>query len=505
MKDDIETADRQEQGFVDKLWSGLRRALPPGQDEPESARPLCLLVALSGGADSTALLLGLKELSKLKALSISACHVNHKVRGPHSDDDQSFCEALCRKLEVPLIVKTVEVENLPRTDNGYSEDVLRERRYALLQDAAREGGFKFVVTAHVHEDQLETILFRLFRGSSLRGLTGMRVSRELADGLTLLRPLLRVLKSDCLEYVKVHGISARQDQSNEDTAYARNYLRHKVLPKILSRFPNFLHQLSNLRSIIQAEEEFWHELTAGSLEALSLTTQSENMWSLGQFRVLPLALKRRVIAEAMRERAIEVSFARVDSVIELISSSTLTETETAKQGALTLSPTWTVRVSGGHVKWVKSNTDAPRSLDEVTVRVPGINMALACGKVLRVEDLKDVKLEEIGDFPDTRAFDVLVDLTKARPPLILRSRRQGDVITPFGMQVSVSLKKYLHTHKPKGSSEEGTKFERIPLLADQDEVLWVPGVGISEKLRAQDRPSHRLSWLDIAADEDGLV
>jgi hypothetical protein len=172
---------------------------------------------------------------------------------------------------------------------------------------------------------------------------------------------------------------------------------------------------------------------------------------------------------------------------------------------MTLSPTWTVRLSGRHVKWVKSNTCAPQNLDEVTVRVPGINMALALGKVLRVEDLKDVKFEEIGDFPDTRAFDVLVDLRKTRPPLILRSRRQGDVITPFGMQVSVSLKKYLHTHKPKGSSEEGAKLERIPLLADQEEVLWVPGVGISEKLRAQDRPSHRLSWLDIAQDEDGLV
>jgi len=483
--------------FTDKLRSGL--ALSLTGTHLDKAKPMRLLVALSGGADSTALLLGLKELSKEQDLQLVVCHVNHGLRGRESDLDQSFCNDLCKKLEVPIVVKALSSDSGARANASQSEERLREMRYALLREAAIQEKTKLIVTAHVCEDQLETILFRLFRGSSLRGLTGMRPSRELQNGLYLLRPLLNVAKGDCADYVNAHGIEARQDQSNNDTAYSRNYLRHTVLPKIVERFQTFPQQLDSLRNIIQAEEEFWQDLTAGSLEALSFATESPHIWSVSQFRALPLALKRRVIAESMRHRQIEVSFARVESLISLIAQSS-SERGLATGSALTLSPDWTVRVSGNRIQWSKAKVGEAVHLDEVPVRVPGINMALACGKVLRIEDLKDVKNEEIGPFPDTSALDVVVDLGGTSPPLVLRSRRQGDVITPFGMKVPVSLKKFLHTHKPKGGEAENARLESIPLLADQDEVLWIPGVGMSERLRATSRPSHRLSWLNIASD-----
>jgi tRNA(Ile)-lysidine synthase len=333
----------------------------------------------------------------------------------------------------------------------------------------------------------------------------MRQCRELEAGLFVLRPLLTLSKEECQQYIDALGISARKDQTNADTTYARNYLRHLVLPKILERFPSFPQQVESLRDIIQAEEDFWHELTSGSLEALSFSYESDNVWPISQFRALPLALKRRTIAESLRHRQIEVSFARVESVIKLVDQSPSEKHGGATKGALTLSPDWTIRISDNRIQWVKAQSLEPLHLDEVPVRVPGVNMALACGKVLRIEDLKDVKNEEIGEFPDTSALDVVVNLSGTKPPLVLRSRRQGDVITPFGMQVPVSLKKYLHSHKPKQSGSEVSRLEGIPLLADQDEVLWIPGVGISEKLRATSRPSHRLSWLNIALDPVDLA
>jgi tRNA(Ile)-lysidine synthase len=482
------------EAFLDKLKAGL--ALSLVGTHLDNAKPLRVLVALSGGPDSTALLIGLKELSKEKELQLLVCHVNHGLRGKESDEDEAFCKDLCKKLDLPITVKAISPERLTASQ---SEERLREMRYALLREAALAEKTKLIATAHVCEDQLETILFRLFRGSSLRGLTGMRPSRELQNGLILVRPLLNVAKTDCQDYVTHNNIEARQDQTNNDTAYARNYLRHAVLPKIVQRFPTFPQQLDSLRNIIQAEEEFWHELTVGSLEALSFASESEHVWSVSQFRALPLALKRRVIAESMRHRQIEVSYARVESVISLLAQLP-PEHGGVTGSALTLSPDWTVRASGNRIQWTKTKAAEAIHLDEVPVRVPGINMALACGKVLRIEDLKDVKNEEIGPFPDTCALDVVVDLAGTTPPLVLRSRRQGDVITPFGMKVPVSLKKFLHTHKPKGPGAESARLESIPLLADQDEVLWIPGVGMSERLRATSRPSHRLSWLNIAAD-----
>jgi tRNA(Ile)-lysidine synthase len=504
MNDITSKSEPGSEAFVGKLKSGLALALNSAP-ESDNAKPLALLVALSGGADSTALLLGLKELSKQQVLRLVACHVNHGLRGKDADTDASFCQDLCKKIGVPITVKSINPDSLPHSTNAYSEELLRDRRYALLREAACAEGLKFIATAHVCEDQLETILFRLFRGSSLRGLTGMRQNRELEDGLFVIRPLLSVSKADCQQYVDAHGICARQDQTNDDTTYARNYLRHMVLPKILERFPSFPQQMESLRDIIREEEEFWHQLTSGSLEALSFASESDNVWSMSQFRALPLALKRRAVAESMRQRQIEVSFARVESVIKLVAQSPSEKHGGATRGALTLSPDWNIRISDNHIQWVKMRSPEAIYLDEVPVRVPGINMALACGKVLRIEDLKDVKNEEIGPFPDTSALDVIVDLSGAKPPLVLRSRRQGDVITPFGMKVPVSLKKYLHTHKPKDLAAESSKLGGIPLLADQEEVLWIPGVGISEKLRATSRPSHRLSWLNIAADPVEMV
>jgi tRNA(Ile)-lysidine synthase len=499
---------RDSEGFIGKLHTGLIACLleqEQGAVDSQSATQTAktsLLVALSGGGDSTALLLALVELAKSEPYEIFACHINHKLRGAAAEEDERFCHRLCEHLSVPLLVHSIDRAEFRRQSTSPSEEILRQHRYALLVQAAGELASHYIVTAHVSEDQAETMLFRLLRGTSLRGLLGIKSKRKLAPSVYAIRPLLSVSKRECRQYLAERGVSPRYDESNDDPAYSRNFLRHIITPKLLERFPSFAEHLETLSQIIGAEESYWLSATAATLTALTGEYGNENVWSLPQFQNLPLALKRRVLAEFMRQRQIEVSFARIAAIIDLLAQedSGGPAGESHPGSVLTLDARWRIRSACGQIHWLKESAPPYLPLEDKTVRVPGMNMALGCGKILKIEILDNARGMTAESLPKTNALEVIVDLAKVKAPLVLRSRRQGDVITPFGMQTPVKLKKYLHTHKTRIAVTSLEERQHITLLADQEEVLWVPGVGMSERLRVTGSPSHRLSWLSIAPD-----
>lgn len=159
-------------------------------------------------------------------------HVNHGLRGSDSNADQKFVEDLASELN--LLLETFRDATGTRT----SEADLRRYRYECLQTAANQHGARYIVTGHTRDDQIETILFRIFRGTGLRGLTGIPSVRQLASAVTLVRPMLSIGKQE-IEDVLTHGeIAFRTDDSNEQSQYTRNFLRNELLPKIRQRFPD---------------------------------------------------------------------------------------------------------------------------------------------------------------------------------------------------------------------------------------------------------------------------
>lgn len=184
-----------------------------------------VLVAVSGGADSMALLRGLRASQQDSQGRLVAAHFNHRLRGIESDHDESFVRENCSQLGVPCLTAAI-----PSGNTLQSEDSARRVRYDFLTQAAKEQGARFVATAHTADDQAETILHRILRGTGVDGLAGIPKSREVIPGISLIRPLLWATREQVVQYLNALRQPFRQDSSNSETRFTRNRLRHELIP-----------------------------------------------------------------------------------------------------------------------------------------------------------------------------------------------------------------------------------------------------------------------------------
>jgi len=205
-----------------------------------------ILVAVSGGADSVALLRGLVFLADRLDLSCQAAHVNHHLRGEDSDADADWVAEFAQQCGVEFHLRSVDLRDA--IDAGQSiEEAARNARYELLAEIARSSKCPVVAVAHTADDQTETILHHLIRGTGLAGLSGMPKSRPLSDGVRLSRPLLGIRRSQIEDWLSELGQSFRIDASNEDRGFTRNRIRHDLLPLLEQQFnPAFREVLASL-------------------------------------------------------------------------------------------------------------------------------------------------------------------------------------------------------------------------------------------------------------------
>jgi tRNA(Ile)-lysidine synthase len=202
---------------------------------PHDWKDLTVLVAVSGGSDSVALLRGLDAIRLPGEGRLIAAHVNHKLRGAESDADQQFVEELCRSQNIPCEVAIGDVNTVAGGRGQGIEAAARKVRYAALEEMAGRLGARFVVTAHTADDQAETVLHRILRGTGIRGLAGMSRVRRLGP-TTLLRPLLGVRRAELTAYLHDLGQPLRTDASNRDVRFTRNRIRAELLPLLATNY-----------------------------------------------------------------------------------------------------------------------------------------------------------------------------------------------------------------------------------------------------------------------------
>ncbi|MGI6400999.1 MAG: tRNA lysidine(34) synthetase TilS [Thermoguttaceae bacterium] len=203
-------------------------------------RRLCL--AASGGADSVALLCAFAAIANENGVyrNLHVVTVDHQLRGEESDEDVEFVRALANKMQLSFEVRTINRTTLAAETKRLSslENAARNLRYQLLKDAAKDFGARFLLTAHHLDDQLETILFRLFRGSGLDGLQGISSTRPLDSSIALVRPMLRISKREILDYLNRLKQDFRVDSTNEYPNFIRNRIRNELIPLLNDTFPN---------------------------------------------------------------------------------------------------------------------------------------------------------------------------------------------------------------------------------------------------------------------------
>jgi tRNA(Ile)-lysidine synthase len=205
---------------------------------PERWREVHVLVAVSGGADSVALLRGLLDLKRRAggAGRIHAAHVNHQLRGEASLADEAWLCQQCAEWDVPLVVERFDTAALAADDGDGIEAAARDARYRILTGLAESLGARFVATGHTRDDQVETVLFRLLRGAGLRGLAGMRRTRALSPSVALVRPMLACRRAEVMAYLEGIGQGFREDASNRESRFARNRVRLELLPLLREGF-----------------------------------------------------------------------------------------------------------------------------------------------------------------------------------------------------------------------------------------------------------------------------
>jgi tRNA(Ile)-lysidine synthase len=283
-------------------------------------------VAISGGADSTALLLLVHAANSLPrnalGVGLSAVHVNHALRGDESDGDQAFVEDLCARLGIPLHLQRVDTAARAGAQKETIEEAARNLRHAFFLQLISEGKANAILTAHTLDDQAETVLMKLLRGAWLEGLSGIAPMLEVPGG-KILRPLLRTRRAGLRAYLTERGQPWREDSSNTDDAFTRNRLRASLLPALRAENPAVDDTLANLAELAREEEARWQTELNRILPQLILpgkpvrgggransTAPGEQTLAIELDRLRPLnpALRRRVVRAAARQLGCRLNF-----------------------------------------------------------------------------------------------------------------------------------------------------------------------------------------------------
>ncbi len=407
----------------DKVIAFCQKWLSPGD---------AVVCALSGGMDSVVLLDLLQSVSNELRLQLSAAHFNHCLRGEESDGDEAFVRALCKERKIPLTVGRGCPDILAKETGQSIEEAARTLRYQfLLQQPGK------IVLAHHADDQLETVLLNLLRGTGLRGLGGMEPCRG-----RLLRPLLEIRRRDLAAYAKEKHLRWREDSTNSADDALRNRLRHQVTPLLYQENPDLAGTVSRMTAILRQEDSWLRSEAAALLQ----TAACGDGWSCSSLREAAPVLRRRAI-RLLLEEVPKPSCSHVDAVERLL---------------LQTDGTASVDLPGGVVACRSYDvlTIAPKSEEgslPVTPLLPGSTLTVGN---FTVSVSEPVLLQEPTDQIQTFALSA----NCLSGSLTLRSRQTGDLLRlPGG---SRSLKRLMIDRKIPAP-----KRQQIPVLSDEQGVL----------------------------------
>ena len=418
----------------------------------DDVRSKHVLVALSGGADSVALLKLMCMQRERLNLHITAAHLNHGIRGQQADEDAAFCRELCASLNVQLIEEKTDVPALARSRGQGIETAAREARYDFLRRKKLACCADYIALAHHLNDQAETILMHLLRGAGPEGACGMaRLSGD------LYRPLLQTPKAALTQFLEEAGISWREDATNALSDNPRNSLRLHVLPEIEKSYPSAAAAIARYGRLARIESD-----------CLERTTRD---FLAGHLERGPYGIRLRLDSnpdEAILRRAIrktaghDLSAEKVDALIELAAK---------KRGRTEISGKLLAEKTPGYLYFLPAKPVYP---DAVPLKVPGETLLPGICRI--VAQTGNFPLEP--DDPGTEVFDA-----EALAGACLRTRRSGDHIRPLGMSGDKLLSDYLTDRKIDRPIREF-----LPLIAVGNRVLWACGVGMSHEARIETEP-----------------
>jgi tRNA(Ile)-lysidine synthase len=459
---------REVPSSVERVVRVFRSQLAGENWKEEVEDPVSVLVAVSGGVDSLVLLHLLRFTDGLPPMVLRAAHFDHGMR-PESGEDARWVQGLCMGWQVPLHLGRVQAAPT-------SEEEARERRYAFLLDVKEETNARWLLTAHHADDQAETVLFRIFRGTGLAGLAG--IPRRRSPGV--LRPLLPLPRQALEDYASFHRIRPRPDPSNQDLSIPRNLLRHRILPQVERGVANGARKaLRRLAQLARENERAWESLLPKIVNELAKEEDRGTVVSRPALLAYHPAVRARVLRHLLRRRGVTLSESGTRGLLEFTRGGASGRTLHLPGGLCFRREFDTFLLEAHQIP----GEDEALELQDAG---PGEGKVILGGKRMVVEWGKTLKDEGEG----------ALSLDPATVPFPLRVRGwvPGDRISlPHGGK---KLKKLFgDAGVPLGARN------RIPVLVDAEErVLWVVGVAVSTRISSS-RPQGRLCIRIQEADD----
>lgn len=378
------------------------------------------VVAFSGGYDSMCLLDVLHKLG----FNLVAAHLNHNWRGEESFKEAKVCEEFCKSRGIKFYTETLcdEIEK--------TETAAREARYEFFRRCAAKYNSNIVFTAHNFDDNAETVLYRIIKGTGLHGLQGISEQRDI-----FYRPLLKSSREDIEKYCLANNLAPNNDSSNYNTKYNRNFIRHKILPMMKEINPKVINAINSLSEIAQNDDE-----------------------------------QKNFVRQLLIDNKLDYDRKRIEEICNFIE-----ENKNSKSGK-TLSLTKDL--------WLFTNCNktevvCKKITDKTEISIKNEGEYIFDGNVFTIEPYT----ENITTYPKDNEFKAYITIDDI--DFTLRHRREGDIIQPLGCNGTQKLKKYLNEKKIPNHEKDS-----ILLLCKGKEVLWAAGLGLSGKIKVKDKPTH---------------
>lgn len=437
-----------------------------------------ILVALSGGPDSVCLLDILIKLKETLNIEIGAAHLNHMLRGEDALGDEEYVRMICKDLDIPYYIKQVDINKYAKENKLSSEMAGRNARYDFFDEIINKYGFNKIATAHNANDQAETILFRLMRGTGLEGLGGIKVSRD----NKIIRPILCLSRDEVEAYIEKQGLNPRIDKTNFEKIYNRNKIRLDILPYIKEHFnADIVQTLNRMSTLLQKDNEYLEKEADKYYEKYCLKSEKYFILKKQLFNKEE-AIKSRVIRNAL----VEYSKSDYDFEMKHISEiSYLAKKNSGKRVDLP-NKIYAENIYGDiYIKKRIKKQILDNKLEIV------INKNDIDGKKVEFYNYK-IEFSVIDNNKDTLLYKKhplkkFFDFDLIEDSIVIRKRKDGDKMIPFGMKGSKKIKDiFIDSKIPK----EQRDF--IPIIEFDNSIAWLTGVKVSEDYKVNNKTKNIL-------------
>ena len=436
-----------------------------------------ILISLSGGPDSVALLLGLIDLKTIFSLELAAAHINHQLRDTESDEDEQFVRRLCMQMNVPLEVQRVDTKSLASQSGENLENCARRLRYSFLLDLAKVNSLK-VATGHTLNDQAETFLMKLVRGAGPGGLSGihpfrvhsLKTSTSESSEMKIIRPLLERTREEVLSFLETRGQSYRQDSSNRDLNLDRNWVRHELVPMLENQLnPALLQTLRREVSLFREIEEFLVLQAQDILGRLKVKgKEGETKVSISELSKSPAILQKEIVRQILLElqgNLDNITLQHITDILRLLKSTSGREVHLPQA-----------------VK-VQREFDELRFSSEVPPKDFSYELEIPGEVYVREVDKKVQILRSSGE---QKAGDILLRLPSGS--LRIRNRRPGDCYSTSNTSSAEKLKQLFQEKRVPRSQRA-----KLIILELDREIIWVEGFPVHPRYQLRESQAEAVT------------